>query len=162
MSWVHKLCSGITKRLVEDLNYICPSCKGRPRSINDRTVTEVDVEGTMIDFEATFYNLGDILCSGGGCGSAIAGRWYMALPWPAGTSHPEYLARCLSPAFDRLCSMVKWGPKETRTASAPPQRRCRDPMGLCHQREGRNTLNFAITENDGFPNFNGAAVEVWE
>ena len=65
MLWVHKTCSGITKQLVRDPNYICPRCKGESWPIDGRTVTEVDVDGTMLDVEATFCYLGDMLCSGG-------------------------------------------------------------------------------------------------
>ena len=77
--WVHKTCSGITKRLFEDPNYICPRCKGEARPIDGRTVTEVDVDGTMLEMEATFCYLGYMLCSSEGCDSAIAAR--CCVPW---------------------------------------------------------------------------------
>ena len=35
-------------------------------------MTEADVEGNMLDVEATFCYLSDMLCSGGACDSAIA------------------------------------------------------------------------------------------
>ena len=73
MLWVHKTCSGITKRLVEDPNHICSQCRGDSQPINGQSVTEVDV-----DIEATFCYLGDMLCSGGGCDSAIAARCCVA------------------------------------------------------------------------------------
>ena len=72
--WVEQTCCGITKRLVEDPNYICPRCKGESWPIDGRTVTEVDADSTMFDMEATFCCLGDMLCSGGGCESAVAAR----------------------------------------------------------------------------------------
>ena len=78
MLWVYKKCSGITKQLVEDLNYVCPRCKGESWPINGRNVTEVDVDRTMFDVETTFCYLGDLLCSGGGCDSAIAARCCVA------------------------------------------------------------------------------------
>ena len=59
-------------------NYICPRCKGGSRPFDGRTVTEMDVDGTMIDAEATCCYLGDILCSGGGCYSANASRYCVA------------------------------------------------------------------------------------
>ena len=75
MLWVHKMCSGITKQP----NYICPQCKGESGwPIDAQTMTEVDVNGTMLDVEATFCYLGDILCSGGGCDSAIAANCCVA------------------------------------------------------------------------------------
>ena len=78
MLWVHKRCSGITKQLVADPNYICPRCKGEFRPIDGQTMTEVDVNGTMLDVEATFCYLGDMLCSGAGCDSAIAANCCVA------------------------------------------------------------------------------------
>ena len=70
----HKMYSGITKRLVEDPNYICPRCKGESWPTDGGTMTEVDVDGTMLDVEATFCYLCDMLCvcSVGGCDSSIA------------------------------------------------------------------------------------------
>ena len=54
MLWVHKRCSGITKQLVADPNYICPRCKGEFRPIDGQTMTEVDVNGTMLDVGSHF------------------------------------------------------------------------------------------------------------
>ena len=45
---------------------VCLRCKGEFRPIDGRTVTEVDVDVTMLDVEITFCCLGDILWSGGG------------------------------------------------------------------------------------------------
>ena len=69
---IHKKCSGIAKWLVADPNYVCHRCNGRAWSIHGRTVTEVDVDSTMLVVEVTFCYLGDMLCSSGGCDSAIA------------------------------------------------------------------------------------------
>ena len=46
--------------------------------INGPTVTEVDVDRTMLDVEATFCYLGDMLCSDGGYDSAIAAKCCVA------------------------------------------------------------------------------------
>ena len=78
MLWVHKICSGITKWLVADPNHVCCRCNGEAWLIDDRTVTEVYIDGTMLDMEATFCYLGDMLCSGGGCDSVIAARCCVA------------------------------------------------------------------------------------
>ena len=78
MMWVHKTCSGITKLLVEDPNYISLGCKGETQSIKIWTVTEVDVNVTTFDVEATFCYLGDMLCLDGGCDSAIVARCCVA------------------------------------------------------------------------------------
>ena len=42
-------CIGITKWLVSDPNYVCPRCDGKARPIKGRTLTKVDVDGTMFD-----------------------------------------------------------------------------------------------------------------
>ena len=68
----------ITKLKVEDSNYICPRSEEESWPIDSRTITEVDVDGTMLDVEATFCYLGAMLCSGGGCDSAIAARCSVA------------------------------------------------------------------------------------
>ena len=79
-SRVHIKCSGITKRMVADSIYVCCRCKARlARPIDDWTVTEVDVDGTMLDVETPFCYLGEMLCSKGDCDSAIAARCCVAL-----------------------------------------------------------------------------------
>ena len=77
-AWVHKEYSGIAKRLVANRIYVCPTYSGKDRPIDGRTVNEVDVDGTMLDVEATFCYLGDMLCCGGDCDSATAARCCMA------------------------------------------------------------------------------------
>ena len=59
-------------------NYVCCRCYGEARPIDGRIVNEVDVDGTMLDVEVTFCYLGDMLCSDGGCDSAIAVRCCVA------------------------------------------------------------------------------------
>ena len=78
MLWVHKTCSGITKQLVEDPNYICPRCKDQSQPIDGQTMTEMDEDSAMLDVEASFCYLGDMLCSGGTCDSAIVARCCVA------------------------------------------------------------------------------------
>ena len=68
----------IVRQLVADENYICARCNGESRPISARPMTLVDVDGTKLDMEATFWCLGDMLCSGGGCDSAIAARCCVA------------------------------------------------------------------------------------
>ena len=75
---VHKKCSGIIGRLVNVRNYICPRCKGESRPIYGIPMSQVDIEGTVLDVEDTFFYLGDMLCSGGGCDSAIVARCCVA------------------------------------------------------------------------------------
>ena len=47
------------------------------RPIDGNLVTQVDVDGTTLDVEATFCYLGDMLDAGGGCVIAIATRCCM-------------------------------------------------------------------------------------
>ena len=61
---MHKRCSGIQGRLVANPNYVCPRCQGQTRLIDGRPVTQVDVDGTLLDVEASFYYLGDMLSAG--------------------------------------------------------------------------------------------------
>ena len=76
--WVRKWCSGITGWLVADPNYICPRCSIMSQPIDSMPIMQVNAEGTKLDVEATFCYLGDMLCSSGGCDSAIATRSYVA------------------------------------------------------------------------------------
>ena len=66
MYWVHKKCSGVRGRLAEDPDYACPRCCDQARPIDNRPVTQVDVDGTQLDVESNFCYLGDMLCAGGG------------------------------------------------------------------------------------------------
>ena len=87
----------------------------------------------MLDVEATFCYLGDMLCSGEGCDSAIAAR--VCVAWgqfekllPVLTTrhlYPGYTARCTRPAFTRLCSMVaKCGHQITMNCSCSATMTC--------------------------------------
>ena len=116
MLWVHKTFSGITKQLVEDPNFICHMCKGESWRIDGRTVTEVDVDGTMLDVETTFCYLGDMLCSDGGYDSAIAAKSCVA--WEKFRKLlPVLTSRHLSPRIHGVCLAMlhgseTWGPEE--------------------------------------------------
>ena len=74
MYWVHKKCSGVRGRLAEDPDYVCPRCCDQARPIDNRPVTQVDVDGTQLDMESNFCYLGDMLCAGGECKLAIVTR----------------------------------------------------------------------------------------
>ena len=66
MYWVHKKCSGVRGRLAENPDYVCPRCCDQARPIDNRPVTQVNVDGTLLDVESNFCYLGDMLCAGGG------------------------------------------------------------------------------------------------
>ena len=72
--WVHKKCSGVRGRLVEDTDYVCPRCCDQARSIGNRNGTWVDVDETLLDNEPNYCYLGDMLCAGEGCKHAIITR----------------------------------------------------------------------------------------
>ena len=72
--WVHKRCSSLKGRLVQDTQYACPRCLGNARPIDGRPTTQVDIDGSPLEVIPTFPYLGDTLNAGGGCDSAIAGR----------------------------------------------------------------------------------------
>jgi len=72
--WVHKKCCGIQGKLVNNPDYRCPRCLGLSRPIDGRPITEVAVNGTNLEVEASFCYLGDMICAGGGCGLAITTR----------------------------------------------------------------------------------------
>ena len=74
MYWVHKKCSGVRGRLAEDPDYVCPRCCDQARPIDNRPVTQVDVDGTLLDEESNFCYLRDMLCAGGECKLAIVTR----------------------------------------------------------------------------------------
>ena len=57
MYWVHKKCSGVRGKLAEDPDYVCPRCCDQARPIDNRPVTQVDVDGTLLDVESNFATL---------------------------------------------------------------------------------------------------------
>ena len=72
--WVHKKCSGIQGRIVANPNYVCQRCRGQTRPIDGKTVSHVDVDVTLLDVEASFCYLGDMLSAGGCYSLAIITR----------------------------------------------------------------------------------------
>ena len=64
---MHKKCNSVRGRLVEDPEYVCPRCCDQARPINNRPLTQVDVDGMLLDVEPNFFYLEDMQCVGGGC-----------------------------------------------------------------------------------------------
>ena len=115
MYWVHKKCSGVRGRLAEDPDYVCPRCCDQARPIDNRPVTQVDVDGTQLDVESNFCYLGDMLCAGGGCKLAIVTRCTVILlpAHPASFAHKflfQRVAGCNSIA-DLSLKIVFWAQK---------------------------------------------------
>ena len=70
--WVHKKCSSITGCLKADPSFVCLHCQGPARPIDGRLVTQVNMNGTMLNIKATFCYLGNMHNIGGSCNTAIA------------------------------------------------------------------------------------------
>ena len=117
--WVHKTCSGITTRLVEEQNNICRMCKGEYLPINGRTVTEWISTAPCLMWKTR----SDMLYSSGGCDIAIAVR--CCVSWGMFRKLlPVLTTRHLSPSIHGnvfeacVCSVIlhgseTWGPKIT-------------------------------------------------
>ena len=52
----------------------CPRCTGLSRPIDGRPSNMIDVDGTTLDVESSFFYLGEMLSASGGCDSAIDAR----------------------------------------------------------------------------------------
>ena len=53
---------------------MCPRYLDQARPIDGRPITQVEVEGMLLEVEASFCYLGGMLCAGGGCALAMATR----------------------------------------------------------------------------------------
>ena len=126
--WVHKKCSGIKGRLNVTLDYVCPRCLDQVRPIDGRPITQVEVDGMLLDVEASFCYLGDMLSPGGGCALAIATR--CSTTWekfrkllPILTSkHVSPLTR--GKVFSACIRSVLLHGSETWAPTAPDLQRC--------------------------------------
>ena len=113
-SRAHSACCRSTRSAVASLsNWLLTQPMSAP-GVN-RSISPLMWMSTILDLEATFCYLGDMLCSGGGCDSAIAARCCAA--WgkfrtylPVQTLHVlttrhlryprlAYVASCTRPAF---------------------------------------------------------------
>jgi hypothetical protein len=56
----NKKCRDVCGKLFFILDYICPRCCGKPRSVDGKPFTEVDVDGTPLNVEANFCYLGNV------------------------------------------------------------------------------------------------------
>ena len=65
--WVHKKCSGIRGRLVEDENFRCNRCCGLARPIDGRPCDSITLGEHNLEIVDTFCYLGDTISAGGGC-----------------------------------------------------------------------------------------------
>ena len=66
-SWIHKKCSGIKGRLVENPAYRCSRCLGGARDIDGRPREHVMIDEHKLEVVESFCYLGDQQCPGGTC-----------------------------------------------------------------------------------------------
>ena len=76
--WIHEKCSGVTGRLSDNPEYICPRCQGTACPIDGRTIDEVFVDKVKMDVVPSFCYLGDMLSAGGGSDLAVTTRCSVA------------------------------------------------------------------------------------
>ena len=68
-------CTGLSESIHAKMPHCwCPRCLDQARPIDGRPITQVEVDGALLDVEASFCYLGDMLSAGGGCALAIATR----------------------------------------------------------------------------------------
>ena len=68
----------IANRRPDDPTFVCPRCSGLARPLDGRPVSEIEVDGAMLESVDQFCYLGDMLDAGGGCDTAIATRCCVA------------------------------------------------------------------------------------
>ena len=76
--WVHKKCSDIPGRLVEDPDVRYRKRLGNERVIDGRPCVEVQLADRKLDVVDNFVYLGDCICPGEGCELAIIKRCHSA------------------------------------------------------------------------------------
>ena len=65
--WVHKKCSDIPHRLVEDPGFRCRRCLGNAQAIDRRPCVKVQLADGKLDVVDNIVYLGDCICPGGVC-----------------------------------------------------------------------------------------------
>ena len=65
--WVHKKCSGICGRLVEDEDFQFNRCRGLARPIDGHPCDSITLGGHTLEVVDTFCYLGDTISAGGSC-----------------------------------------------------------------------------------------------
>ena len=122
--------SGCTRSAAESpvgLRIVCPRRLGVARPIDGRPVTQVYVDGAMLDVIADFIYLGDDLDAGGGCELAIATR---------SRNHPERArlkptARSAPPAKRKLTRATASPTPPSPTNKVPPPHPMASPCPPC-------------------------------
>ena len=76
---VHKKCSDIRVRLVEDPDFRCTRCLGNAQEIDGRPCVEIQLGDEKFDAVDSFVYLDDCISPGGGCELATVKRCRSAL-----------------------------------------------------------------------------------
>ena len=95
--WVHKRCSGISGKLVENPTYSCPRCTGNcPERLPDMLISHLVCGDSKLEVVPTFCYLGDTCGQTGGCIDAINARIHSS--WKAFRSLlPILTSRSIAP-----------------------------------------------------------------
>ena len=118
--WHHWSTAGLPKLCL-------PWCISKTRPIDDRPVTKMEIDHTILYVEATFCYLGDMLCSDGAVRVPLLAdvAWYAkntrntCLSKPSGISHLGWTTRYSWPASTQLFSTVaKRGDQMPLTSSS--------------------------------------------
>ncbi|XP_068686740.1 uncharacterized protein [Montipora foliosa] len=72
--WVHKKCSQIPDRLTSVPTFRCSRCRGTARPVDGRPCNSVTLDKQPLEVVDSFLYLGDTICAGGGCETAIIAR----------------------------------------------------------------------------------------
>ena len=75
---VHKKCSNIPARLVEDPEFRCRRCLGNAQAIDGRSCVEAQLADWKLDVVNNFVYIGDCICLGGDCELATIKRCHSA------------------------------------------------------------------------------------
>lgn len=105
--WVHKQCSGLKGRRVAIPDHVCSRWCGTATATDCKPVTDVCVEGTLIDVKGSFCYLGDMLVACEGCTFAIITRCWTA--WGKFKKHfPVETSKQISWQLKRICWMTAY------------------------------------------------------
>ena len=72
--WIHKACSGVKGRLLDDPDFVCRRCTNELPPSPGPEFTEVLHNGESLEVVQEFCYLGDVIGSSGGCYDAITAR----------------------------------------------------------------------------------------
>ena len=72
--WIHKRCSKVSGPIKFNANFKCQRCQGLAPAIDKRDMLNVVVDDESIEVVDSFFYLGDMITSGGGCSEATVVR----------------------------------------------------------------------------------------